>query len=115
MHPGFQRIAFAAAAVAAAASLGATEPSRSAVAAGEIRGRVVLEHVRPATERRPNVADLGAPEPRDDAGRSTSVVYLESAPRGAFDDAAAGRAVMDQRHQEFVPHVLPVLVGTVVD
>ena len=99
-----------------AAVVGATAPLRvSAVASGQIRGRVILDHVRPAIERRPNVGDLGAPDPRDEVDRSTSVVYLESAPRGAFEEAAAGHASMDQRHQEFAPHVLPVLVGTVVD
>jgi plastocyanin len=44
-----------------------------------------------------------------------SVVYLESAPRGAFEPSEAGRAVIDQRNERFVPHVLAVMVGTVVD
>src|SRR5262249_28516245 len=45
----------------------------------------------------------------------TSVVYLESAPRGAFEQAESGRAVMDQRNQTFVPHVLAITTGTTVD
>jgi plastocyanin len=36
------------------------------------------------------------------------VVYLESAPRGAFEQVDPGRAVMDQRNETFVPHVLAV-------
>ena len=40
-----------------------------------------------------------------------AVVYLQQAP----SSAAAGKAVqMDQRKMQFVPHVLPVVVGTTV-
>jgi plastocyanin len=44
-----------------------------------------------------------------------SVVYLESAPRGAFEDRADTRARMDQRDETFVPHVLAIMIGTTVD
>ena len=44
-----------------------------------------------------------------------SVVYLESAPRGAFDTNESGHAVMDQRNETFVPHVLAITTGTTVD
>jgi plastocyanin len=43
------------------------------------------------------------------------VVYLETAPRGAFEEREPGRAVLDQKNETFVPHVLPVMVGTVVE
>jgi plastocyanin len=43
------------------------------------------------------------------------VVYLESAPRGAFEEREPTRAIMDQRNETFVPHILAVTVGTVVD
>jgi len=43
------------------------------------------------------------------------VVYLESAPRGAFEPSEQGHAVMDQRNERFVPHVLAVMTGTTVD
>jgi hypothetical protein len=43
------------------------------------------------------------------------VVYLDSAPRGAFELPEPGRASMDQRNQTFVPHVLAITVGTTVD
>ena len=43
------------------------------------------------------------------------MVYLETAPRGAFEDREGARAVLDQRNETFVPHVLAVTAGTVVD
>ena len=89
--------------------------ANAAARAGSIRGRVDLRRVAPAIERRPGVADLGAPPMRDVSGRLKSVVYLESAPRGAFEQTDGGRAVMDQRNETFVPHVLAVTAGTVVD
>jgi plastocyanin len=42
-------------------------------------------------------------------------VYLEEAPRGAFEEPVRARATMDQRNEAFVPFVLPVLAGTTVD
>jgi plastocyanin len=42
-------------------------------------------------------------------------VYLESAPRAAFDQGEPSRAAMDQRNETFVPHVLAITAGTVVD
>jgi plastocyanin len=84
--------------------------------AGTIRGRVEVRRPAVPTERRPNVADLGTPAAvRDLSDRLTSVVYLESAPRAATTAAAPGRAVLDQRDERFVPHVLAITTGTVVD
>ena len=70
---------------------------------------------RPLAERRPGVADLGTPARRDVPDRLRSVVYLESAPRGAFEQTEPGHAVMDQRNETFVPHVLAITTGTTVD
>jgi plastocyanin len=42
------------------------------------------------------------------------LVYLTKAPPGAADLSKA-KFVMDQRNLEFVPHVLPILVGATVD
>jgi plastocyanin len=81
---------------------------------GTIRGRVEVR--RPATppERRPNVADLGSPAAlRDISDRLTSVVYMEDAPK--TPPSVPGHAVLDQRDERFVPHVLAVTTGTVVD
>ena len=82
---------------------------------GAIRGRVELRRVATSTERRPGVADLGTPAGRDMPDLLRSVVYLESAPRGAFETSEGGRAVMDQRNEAFVPHVLAIMTGTTVD
>jgi plastocyanin len=67
------------------------------------------------TERRPGISDLGGPPDRDLPDRRKSVVYLESAPRGAFDPRETTPASMDQRNETFVPHVLAITAGTVVD
>ena len=86
--------------------------------AGTIRGRVELRRMPPPVERRPSVAELGAPAGaahRDQQERARAVVYLESAPRGAFEQSEPGRAVMDQRNETFVPHVLAITTGTTVD
>ena len=94
-----------------------TLPSARAASAasGAIRGRVDVRRAATGIERRPGVADLGTPLTRPTPDLRRSVVYLESAPRGAFEPTEGGRAVMDQRNETFVPHVLAVTVGTTVD
>jgi plastocyanin len=82
---------------------------------GGIRGRLLLARTPPSNERRPEVASPGSAGPRDRPDRRIGVVYLQQAPRGAFDESSPGKAVMDQRNERFVPHVLAVTVGTVVD
>ena len=44
-----------------------------------------------------------------------TVVYLETAPAAALESREPLRARMDQRNETFLPHVLAVDVGTVVD
>src|SRR4029077_1016745 len=80
-----------------------------------IRGRVELRRLAGVSERRPTVAELGARPALDLADRLKSVVFLEAAPRGAFEQTEPSRAVMDQRNESFVPHVLAVTTGTTVD
>jgi plastocyanin len=87
----------------------------AAAASGAIRGRVQVMRAATPVERRPGVADLGMPPGRGVPDLRRSVVYLESAPRGAFEPSDAGRAVMDQRNEAFVPHVLAITTGTSVD
>ena len=82
--------------------------------AGVIRGRVELGRSPAANARRPGVGDLGA-APRHETAPRRAVVYLESAPRGAFEQTEPGRAVLDQRNETFVPHLLAITTGTVVD
>jgi plastocyanin len=82
---------------------------------GAIRGRVELRRPPIASDRRPTVTDLGTPAGRDVPDLLRSVVYLASAPRGAFETSDGGHAVMDQRNESFVPHVLAITTGTTVD
>ena len=100
----------------AAALLAPSAPAVTRAAApGTIRGRVELRHVASAPERRPTVADMAMPPQLDATDYLKSVVYLESAPRSAFDAPEPGHAVMDQRNETFVPHLLAITVGTTVD
>ncbi len=65
----------------------------STVQAGEIKGHVTAAGMRSAN----NIA-----------------VYIDTIPGKTFE-APPKHAVMDQKHLEFVPHVLVVLKGTTVD
>jgi plastocyanin len=85
----------------------------SAVAA--IRGRVDVRVGRSIRDARPDPAALGMGGARDPLDRRRSVVYLETAPRAAFEQSEDRRARMDQRNERFVPHVLAVVAGTYVD
>jgi plastocyanin len=82
---------------------------------GAIRGRVDIKRVVLAPERSPDVAGLSSPRARELPDRTRAVVYLETAPAGAFEDREPRRARMDQRNETFLPHVLAVEEGTVVD
>ena len=82
---------------------------------GAIRGSVEVRRAAPPIERRPGVSELGAPAARDASDRLRSVVYLETAPRGAFETSESGHAAMDQHNETFVPHVLAIMTGTTVD
>jgi len=91
-------------------------PMSGALATGVIRGRVELHHVASAPERRPSVEALGgSPLPLDATDYLKSVVYLETAPRAAFDPVEPGHAVMDQRNETFVPHLIAITTGSTVD
>ena len=64
---------------------------------------------------RPAIADLGMPEARQGtADQRVAVVYLETAPRGAFEERPGPTVVLDQRNETFVPHVLAITTGTTV-
>jgi plastocyanin len=82
---------------------------------GGIRGRVEIRRAAPPIERRPNVSELGAAAAHDISDRLRSVVYLDTAPRGAFETNEGGHAIMDQHNETFVPHVLAIMTGTTVD
>ena len=82
---------------------------------GAIRGRVEIKRVFQAPERRPSVSELGTPPPREIPDSRRTVVYLESAPAAALESREPARTRMDQRNETFLPHVLAVDQGTVVD
>ena len=82
---------------------------------GAIRGRLDVRRVARPVERRPEVAESGSAAVREPQDLRRGVIYLETAPRGAFEEREPGRATLDQRNETFVPHVLAVMVGTVMD
>lgn len=108
MRSGLRVVTWAAAAV----SVIAAAPQQPQDA-GTIRGRVQVTSV-PRPGGRPAIADLSANVP-DPIDRRHCVVYLESAPRQAFGQLRAGKYRMDQRAEQFVPHLLAITVGTTVD
>ena len=91
-------------------------PGRARVSGtdGMIGGHVNLTRNRATTEERPNAAALGARPARPPELRP-AVVYLDTAPRGAFEPDESARATMKQQDETFVPHVLAITVGTMVD
>lgn len=93
--------------------------SQSQASAGQIlstiTGRVEVQREVAAAEPRPNVSAMGAPALRGTPDRRRSVVYLESAPQGAFESHEAERVVLDQRNETFIPYVLAITVGTTVE
>jgi len=108
------RLAILAALVLGAAPLPGYGPVNAA-RNGAITGRVDLRRPPVAVGRRPGVSDLGTPTLQPMAEPQMSVVYLEVAPRGAFEQNETTRAVMDQRNETFVPHVLAITTGTTVE
>lgn len=81
-----------------------------------LQGRVAFGRTLAPLRQRPSIGDLGMPtESRDTPDSRLAVVYLEVGPRGAFEEHEAGHAIMDQRRETFVPSVLAVQAGTVVD
>jgi len=87
----------------------------AAPAGGAIRGRVAfLREVRPS-DPRPAITDLGMPDGQHGApDDQVAVVYLETAPRGAFEERPGPTVVLDQRNETFIPHVLAITTGTTV-
>lgn len=91
----------------------ARHPTGAPVAVGVIRGRVTPPAGLVISTDRPNVADVSmAVNPPVDR---RSVVYLDPAPRAAFDSRDEAVARMDQRNKTFVPHVLAIVAGSTVD
>ncbi len=89
-------------------------PMEAQTRTGTIRGRVDVDDGAAVHVHRPAVVDRVRPAPVAEEPRR-AVVYLETAPRGAFDEAPPRRARLDQRGEAFVPHVIAIQVGTTVD
>jgi plastocyanin len=100
---------------AAAVSSSQDTPTARATVTGTVRGRVSFLRDQAAPERRPSIGDLGMPARRDSPDQRVAVVYLETAPRGAFEERPGPTVVLDQRNENFVPHVLAITTGTSVE
>ena len=83
---------------------------------GTIRGRVEVKRIIHPVERRPSASDTtSTPPPREIPDLRRTVVYLERGPSAALESREPIRARMDQRNETFLPHVLTIDQGTVVD
>jgi plastocyanin len=82
---------------------------------GSIRGRVEIRRAVPSAAPRASLTEGGVVKAPDFTDRLRSVVYLETAPRAAFEQIDPAHAVMDQRNETFVPHLLAITTGTTVD
>lgn len=101
--------------VAALGALLAPSGDLAATAAsGAIRGRVEVRSASADGGGRVVVTDLTMATTHPPIDRR-SVVYLDPAPRAAFDAREEPRPRLDQRNETFVPHVLPIVAGTTVD
>jgi plastocyanin len=108
-----RRVALALGVLVSADAAVPAAPQREPVAV--VRGRVEFTRAPAPPERRPSPVDPGGPVPRDTQDRRKAVVYFETAPRGAFEDREGTRLTLDQRNETFVPHLLAVTAGTIVD
>jgi plastocyanin len=109
MHMGIGRFLIIAASLATLAAA-----PRPLAETGAIRGRVSFPDTSSPVGARPGVSELGGGM-HEAVDRRKSVVYLDTVPRQAFDDLPKGRVRMDQRDEQFVPRLLAITVGTVVD
>jgi len=86
-------------------------PLRSQSTLGLVRGRFALPSAA-LDDRRPALIDPRRPVVRQPR---VGVVYLEVAPSAAFEEPVRTRERMDQRNETFVPHLLAIRTGTIVD
>ena len=80
---------------------------------GTIRGRVLVP-ASPTSFGRPAMTDPPT-SVHSAANRRRVVVYLERGPTAALGELPAGKAIMNQRAEQFVPRLLAITVGTTVD
>ena len=96
------------------AALAPPDATGRPAAPGAIRGRVEVLTPGADAAGRVAVTDLSMSAPHGPIDRR-SVVYLDPAPRAAFEAREDVRPRLDQRNETFVPHVLPIVAGTIVD
>ncbi len=83
--------------------------------AGTLSGQIELRRPPRPIEARPATAEgTKAPTP-DPLERRRSVVFLQTAPQGAFESGEPAPARIDQRLQAFVPSLLAIRTGTTVE
>ncbi len=113
--------------LAATAALPSSGRAQTRPATGRIEGTVVISNALAARRPQfriysePGTGGIPAPPPRDALGAELRnvVVYLEgdttALPASPERMQRARHGTMAQRDEQFVPHVLPVLVGATVD
>jgi plastocyanin len=89
--------------------------AQGAGARAALRGRVEILHPARDPEKRPGTAELGADMAYMPGERRQAVVYLEKPPQMPGDVFTTSHAAIKQQGETFVPHVLAVVVGSVVD
>jgi plastocyanin len=99
----------------ATTALAAPVSSGQPAGAGSIRGRVEFRTAAALPTQRPNPINPATGVRRLEVEAPQAVLYLASAPRGAFEQSDTSRVRLDQRNETFVPHVLAITTGTVVD
>ncbi|MGD9903428.1 MAG: carboxypeptidase regulatory-like domain-containing protein [Vicinamibacterales bacterium] len=99
----------------AAAPWAAAAVRQPTPATGSIRGRLDIRRLASPPQPRPTVGEHGGRAGRGLADVRRGLVYLDTAPRRAFDDPEPTRAVMDQRNETFVPRLVAITAGSVVD
>ncbi len=93
----------------------AAQEPQDAAGGATLRGRVDISRPARDPEARAGTARQGADMSYVPGERRQVVVYLETAPQPAFEKLAPARATMKQERETFVPHVLAIPVGSVVD
>ncbi|MFN8060613.1 MAG: hypothetical protein U0Q12_15775 [Vicinamibacterales bacterium] len=81
---------------------------------GTLQGRIEVPDGLPGPRRRPETRELGGSPVTPTGDRRRTVVSLDL-PDTYAPAPPAGHATMDQRNETFVPRVLAITVGTVVD
>jgi plastocyanin len=83
--------------------------------ASAVRGQVTIKRPVPVARPRADEVMAGMAMPPEGAVRGQAVVYFENAPETVEAPADAPHARMDQKDEAFVPHLLAIIAGTIVD